>query len=203
MNSSSIRGGAPCSETAISVEGHCENDSEPPESAMQILIANQQSVLVIDSDRMRVVVRNILKNAHIASATLSIAIVDDRSIHQLNQRYLRHDWPTDVLSFPLEKCAGHLEGEVVVSADTAARVAAEIPWPGTEELLLYVIHGTLHLVGYRDKHPEEAAKMRAAEMVYLHQAGVEVVAGDERWQTGQCKNVTKGDNETMGGLPSS
>jgi probable rRNA maturation factor len=159
--------------------------NEPPEpsaSTLRIPIANQQSVLVVDQDRMRIVARQILEDAQIASGALSIAIVDNPTIHRLNQQYLQHDWPTDVLSFPLEECAGHLEGEVVVSAEVAVKAAAEVPWAGTEELLLYVIHGTLHLVGYRDKRPEEIAKMRAEEMDYLQRAGVAVVARDDRWQ---------------------
>ena len=149
---------------------------------MHILIANQQSELAIDADRMRTVARQILEDAHFSSAALSIAIVDDATIRQLNRRYLQHDWPTDVLSFPLDERADYLEGEVVVSAEVAAKAAAEVPWPGTEELLLYVIHGTLHLVGYRDKQPEEIAEMRAAEKTYLQRVGVVVVAGDDRWQ---------------------
>ena len=70
---------------------------------------------------------------------------------------LNHDWPTDVLSFVLEDDDGHLEGEVIISADTAAAAAAELGWPPAAEQLLYVIHGMLHLVGYRDKTPDEAA----------------------------------------------
>jgi len=165
------------------------DESEPAESALHILITNQQSLLAIDMDRMRSVIRLILEDADFPAATLSIAIVDDPTIHRLNRQYLQHDWPTDVLSFPLEQRAGYLEGEVVVSAETAEKVAEQVPWTGPEELLLYVIHGTLHLVGYRDKSPEEVAKMRAAELVYLERAGVEVVAHDDRWQA-----------RTMGGL---
>ena len=64
---------------------------------------------------------------------------------------MNHDWPTDVLSFVLDDDDGHLEGEVIISADTAAAAAAEVGWPAAAEQLLYVIHGMLHLVGYRDK----------------------------------------------------
>jgi probable rRNA maturation factor len=159
-----------------------EDDSEPSASTLRILIANQQLLLPIDEDRLRSVARHILEDANYPSAILSIAIVDDPTIHQLNRQYLQHDWPTDVLSFPLEQRAGHLEGEVVVSADTAVKAAAEVPWPGTEELLLYVIHGTLHLVGHRDKSPGEVAKMRAAERFYLQWAGVVLVPEDDRWR---------------------
>src|SRR5205823_3325871 len=87
----------------------------------------------------------------------------------LNHRYLNHDWPTDVLSFLLEQRESHLEGEVIISADTAAAVAAEIGTTAENEQLLYIVHGMLHLVGYRDKSAAEVQEMRAAEARYLRQ----------------------------------
>jgi probable rRNA maturation factor len=65
-----------------------------------------------------------------------------------------------------------LEGEVILSADTAATSAAEIGWSAAAEQLLYVIHGTLHLVGYGDKTPGESCAMRAAEARYLRHFGI-------------------------------
>ena len=92
-----------------------------------------------------------MADSNFDSARLSLAVVDDPTIHELNRRHLNHDWPTDVLSFVLEERDGHLEGEVILSADTAAAAATEVGWPAAAEQLLYVIHGMLHLVGYRDK----------------------------------------------------
>ena len=108
-----------------------------------------------------------------APAAISIAVVDDPTIHELNHKYLDHDWPTDVLSFVLQEDERHLEGEIIISADTAEAAAAEFGWPAAAEQLLYVIHGTLHLVGYRDKTPSEIQAMRAAEAKYLRKFGLE------------------------------
>ena len=158
------------------------NQSASLESTLHILIANQQSTLAIDKGRLCTIVKQILADANFDSGTLSIAIVDDPTIHQLNRQHLQHDWPTDVLSFPLEQYGKHLEGEVVISADTAINNSAEVEWSATEELLLYAIHGALHLVGYQDQSDQEIASMRTAERAYLQQAGVEVSVRDERWQ---------------------
>ncbi|MEN0112135.1 MAG: rRNA maturation RNase YbeY, partial [Planctomycetota bacterium] len=87
-----------------------------------------------------------------------------------------HDYPTDVLSFPLVDEPPHLVGEVIVSADTAITSAAEYGWPAEHELLLYVVHGVLHLAGRRDKTEEESATMRADEARYLRLVGVEAPA---------------------------
>jgi probable rRNA maturation factor len=76
------------------------------------------------------------------------------------------------LSFLLERDGNHLEGEVIVSADTALRTATQLNWPAEHELLLYVIHGTLHLVGYDDLQPELHKQMREQERFYLARLGL-------------------------------
>ena len=141
---------------------------------MQIEIANQQTKLPIDADRLQKAVMPILADAGYEQGNLSIAVVDDPTIHELNRRHLAHDYPTDVLSFCLEEAPGQLEGEVIVSADTAQTNAAEYGWGAENELLLYVIHGVLHLVGHRDKTDDEILAMREAERVYLKIAGVDL-----------------------------
>lgn len=145
---------------------------------MDVELANQQSALSIDEDRLRLIAREIAADAGYTEGALSIAIVDDSTIHELNVRHLDHDYPTDVLSFALVDEPPHLEGEVVVSADTAITNAADYGWAAEDELLLYVIHGMLHLVGHRDKADEEIAAMRAAEARYLRSVGVEPPAAE-------------------------
>ena len=85
----------------------------------------------------------------------------DRRIAALHRQYLDVPGPTDVISFPLEDelAVGALLGEVVVSADTAAREARARRLPFERELLLYVAHGTLHLLGYDDHAPRDRARM--------------------------------------------
>lgn len=129
----------------------------------QISITNEQQALPIDEARLREAVAEVLRQAGAARASVSVAVVDDPMIHALNRQYLDHDYPTDVLSFPLGDDAAHIDGEIVVSADTAMSQATEYGWPAADELLLYVIHGALHLVGYDDKSDEAAQAMREAE----------------------------------------
>lgn len=140
---------------------------------MDTEIANQQSALAVDEDRMRRVAEAILRDAGYSEGALSVAVVDDPTIHELNVRHLAHDYPTDVLSFALTDEPPLLEGEVIVSADTAIENARDYGWAAEDELLLYVVHGVLHLAGHRDKADDEVAAMRAAEARYLRLAGVE------------------------------
>ena len=134
-----------------------------------IAVNNAQERWPVDRRRIREAVRAILAGEGFASGEVSIAVVDDPTIHRLNRQFLDHDYPTDVLSFLLGQSEDgrSLEGEVIVSADTAAQSAEQFGWRPEDELLLYVIHGTLHLTGYDDLAPEPQARMRDRERHYL------------------------------------
>ena len=123
------------------------------------------------------VIHAILQDHGITEGEVSLAIVDDPTIHQLNRDHLQHDYATDVLSFVLDKSDNELDGEVIVSCDTATKVATEYGWSAQHELLLYFIHGCLHLVGYDDHCDEDRLAMRNAEVKYLSVAGVDAPAG--------------------------
>ncbi|WP_437676461.1 rRNA maturation RNase YbeY [Sorangium sp. So ce131] len=117
--------------------------------------------------------------AHLAlqGVELSVALVDDPAIHELNRTYRRKDKPTDVLAFPMidENGAGSrkrgrrgpvdpsawqgLLGDVIVSVDTAARQAAERGRPLLDEITMLLGHGLLHLLGYDHKTDAEEREM--------------------------------------------
>ncbi len=138
---------------------------------IRIEIADRQNVIRITDLPLRQAVASVLSDHGPAEGEVSIAVVDDPTIHQLNQKYLQHDYATDVLSFLLD-CDDHrLEGEVIVSAETAERQAGNYGWSPQRELLLYLIHGTLHLVGFDDHTEADRAAMRAQEQHYLESLG--------------------------------
>src|SRR5262245_42487270 len=143
----------------------------------KIAIASPQEVVPIDRAAMRQLVRTVLDGEGVADAEISLAFVDNPTIHRLNQRYLQHDEPTDVLSFPLsEPNAKRLAGELVVGAEVALAQAQERGHDVQAELALYVIHGLLHLCGHDDKTPAAEAAMRQRERHYLRELGLPDIA---------------------------
>jgi probable rRNA maturation factor len=146
-----------------------------------VLVANETDEAV-DADRLEAAVRLAFSGSAYQSVNVSVAIVDDETIHQLNRQFLDHDYPTDVLSFALEDDPPRLEGEIVVSVDTAGRCAVEAGWSPASEVLLYVVHGALHLAGFSDKDPQDALEMRAAEARLLAQLDVSLSPTDNRWR---------------------
>lgn len=137
-----------------------------------IEFSNCQQTLPIPEARWRHLLELVLDSAHLQRAEISVAIVDDRQMHQLNRRHLDHDYPTDVLSFILENDEGSLVGEIIVSADTAVERASEFGWNADDELTMYVLHGALHLIGYDDKDPADRAIMREREAYFLERLGM-------------------------------
>jgi probable rRNA maturation factor len=140
-------------------------------------IVDLYEVAWVDKSLLKRAVRIVLSDAGVAKATISIAIVDDAHITRLNRQFLQHDYATDVLSFALSEPQAPLEGEVIVSAETAQRMAARYGWEASAELLWYVIHGSLHLVGYDDVSAADQAEMRRREAEVLGQLGIALPDG--------------------------
>jgi probable rRNA maturation factor len=151
----------------------CRLYNKRPMAGQRISIANPQELVAIDRGRMREIVRAVLQQEDASEAEISLAFVDNATIHQLNKRYLDHDEPTDVLSFPLsDPGSKRLTGELVIGAETAQVEAASRGHDVQAELALYVIHGLLHLCGYDDKSPSDAQDMRERERHHLHLLGL-------------------------------
>ncbi len=144
-------------------------------SEINIQFTNQQSQHAIDPRPLVAATRAILIDAGIERAMLSLVVLDDDAIHEVNRKHLAHDYATDVLSFLLDDGPLSFHGEVIVSAETAARDCGDFGNDMARELLLYAIHGTLHLVGYNDKSDHERVAMRAAETRYLNQFSAPLV----------------------------
>ncbi len=145
----------------------------------EIEVADNQDDMTVSVERVTDVVRKTLTAEQVASATISVAIVDSTTMHELNRQFLNHDYETDVLSFLLDESEWHvdsesenttprglgraIDGEVIVSAAYARDMAAEYDWAPEDELTLYIVHGLLHLCGYDDMAADELSVMRARE----------------------------------------
>ena len=103
---------------------------------------------------------------------LSVVLVDEPTMTDLHLRFLDDPSPTDVIAFDLGAEGGGVAAEVYVSVDQARLVAAERGRDERAELVLYVVHGVLHLCGYDDHEEAERRAMRAAEVAVLDGLGL-------------------------------
>lgn len=114
---------------------------------------------------------NLLESVGRFDAEISVVLVDDARIQELNRVWRHLDCPTDVLSWPQEHdpLPGSLDilGDVVISEETAGRQAAARNWTLEEEIALLLVHGVLHLLGYEDETEAGAQEMRVQEATLL------------------------------------
>lgn len=139
---------------------------------VNVSIADQQRSLTVDRRWFKDLVRFVCEREGIAKAKIGLAFVDNAEIHRLNRRFLAHDYPTDVLTFPMNT-GKTLEGEIVASLEYAVEECREYDWPAHMEAGLYVVHGVLHLAGYDDSDEASAARMNTRQEALL----AEFVAG--------------------------
>jgi rRNA maturation RNase YbeY len=132
---------------------------------MKIRIRNRQKHIPLDLRKIRRVARRILAELGLLDAEISLLFVNDLQIQLLNQRYLRRDKPTNVLAFPMREgefstLHPHLLGDIVISVETAKRQSNRFGLNEMGMIILLMIHGVLHLIGFE----HEGAKKGAREM---------------------------------------
>lgn len=97
---------------------------------------------------------------------ISVIFCSDPYILSVNQKYLQHDYYTDIITF--DYCEGdRLSGDLFISIDTVRENSAEYGTEFEDELNRVIVHGILHLIGYDDHTPEDVAEMRMKEDYYL------------------------------------
>jgi probable rRNA maturation factor len=116
-------------------------------------------------DRIAAAVEHTLRAEGLTAAELSVTLLTDAEIARMNQEFLDHAGPTDVISFPLHAPGQPVVGDVYVGVDQARRQAADLEVPLQEELLRLAVHGTLHVLGY--DHPD--GDEREHSPMYLRQ----------------------------------
>ncbi len=132
---------------------------------MPASLRDAQSLVAIDRRLLEAAVEATLAAEGVAQLWVSLTVTDDAGIHELNRTWLAHDEPTDVISFPLREAndPDPLLGEVVISAERARREACARGIPLDEELVRYVVHGCLHLLGWDDRTEAERRAMHARQ----------------------------------------
>jgi len=133
---------------------------------VKITISNLQKKPIYPLRTKKSILRA-LRGEGVKRGEITVTFVNDRLIKKLNQKYLRKNRATDVLAFDL---AGDkaVNGDIIVSADTALRNSRAYGTSAAYEQTLYAVHGCLHLLGYKDNNPGNAKIMRRKESSYAN-----------------------------------
>ena len=99
--------------------------------------------------------------------TLNYIFCSDEALLERNIQFLNHKTLTDIITFDLSETEGQIEGEIYISIDRVRENAVKFSKTFEDELHRVLIHGVLHLMGYRDKKPDQKTEMRKREDYYL------------------------------------
>ena len=129
-------------------------------SNIKVDVKNKQKIFKPNIDKIKEITRFILEKEGCKETEVSILLTEDDRIRQLNKRYRNTNEVTDVLAFYQQKnkkeaLISNLLGDVVISTETAKRQAKECNQPFLKEFYLYLIHGLLHLLNYKDETPQD------------------------------------------------
>ena len=131
----------------------------PKPTGVEVTVSNRQRRRKINTHLLARIAERTLELVGDNRATLSIVLVDDTAIAKFNAQYHNTPGPTDILSFDY----GEGQGELIVSVEQAIAQAERFRSTPARELVLYVVHGILHLHGHDDRKPLDRLRMRAAE----------------------------------------
>jgi len=151
---------------------------KPPRSTIVVDVSDRQTVLRVSVQGLERLVRRALAAEGVEQADIGIVLVDDRRIAAVHRRWLGVPGPTDVITFDLSAGAvgppqaAVLAGDIVVSTETARRMARAVGWTPRQEVAYYIIHGILHLTGYDDQTAACRRSMRARERAVMKACGL-------------------------------
>jgi probable rRNA maturation factor len=137
---------------------------------MSVSIQNRQKLLNVDVGRLRRSLKRLLKELGITDSEVSLLLVNDDQIREINKNYLQRDRSTNVISFAMTEGAfgdvhPEILGDIILSVETAARDAMACDIDFMDEVEFLLIHGLLHLLGHNHENVEsnEAKKMEKLE----------------------------------------
>ena len=117
----------------------------------------------IDLRLLEKIAEAVLEELGIDATELGIVLVGPKEMAALNEKFLQHEGPTDVITFDYSEGTKDLGGEIFICIAEAQRQAKEFKTSWQAELVRYVVHGILHLAGHDDLQPAARKKMKLAE----------------------------------------
>jgi probable rRNA maturation factor len=130
---------------------------------MSVAVSNRQRLLKVNARQLTKLAQAVLQIVDATADQLSIVLVTDKVIAKLNKDYHGTDAPTDILSFDYSEG----QGELVISVERAIAQAKRFHTTPSRELMLYVVHGILHLHGRDDRTAQQLRQMKAGERLIL------------------------------------
>lgn len=128
---------------------------------------NDRAPSLKDRKKLKVFLAKLFKRERQTLHRLTYIFCSDQYLLKINNEFLKHDFFTDIITFDLGRDKQQTIGEVYISIDRVKENAKKLNIPFNSEIHRVIIHGALHLCGYKDKKTSEIAEMRNREDYYL------------------------------------
>ena len=134
---------------------------------MEVTARNHQKKISLNLPQIIKITTRVLKAQGIKRASLALVFVTSQKITAMNKKYLHQSCSTDVIAFDVadshSKKDNFFTGDIVISTDAVIRNSCFFKTTRAYELVLYIVHGILHLLGFDDHRACDIKKMRAKE----------------------------------------
>ncbi len=135
---------------------------------MNVVIVNRQRKTRIDSRLLKKIIGELFAELKISEAELGISLVSAREMALVNETFLQHEGSTDVITFDHSSLVGRasppkIHGELFICVDDAIAQSKEFQTSWQSEVVRYIVHGVLHLLGYDDLKPNLRRTMKREE----------------------------------------
>jgi probable rRNA maturation factor len=123
----------------------------------------------IPQDNLRMCIQYLIQNEGFIGGDINVIYCSDNALLEMNRNYLQHDYYTDIITFDYVEDK-IISGDLFISWDRLNENALEFADSLIQEIFRLIIHGVLHLCGYKDKTDNEQHEMRSKEDLYLQYA---------------------------------
>jgi len=129
--------------------------------------SEKKSFVLNNKNKIRLLIKKLTLEEEKGLSFLNIIFCSDEYLLEINKKHLKHDYYTDVITFDYSEKSKNIEGDVYISVDRVKENATKYKENKNIELIRTIVHGVLHLSGYKDKTKKEKEIMTTKENKYL------------------------------------
>ena len=129
---------------------------------------SEKKTFVVDhKDKLRLLLKEVCKQENAQLSFINCVFCSDEYLLQINKKHLQHNFLTDIITFDFSEKKDQIEGDLYISVDRVKENAKKYGDTFKIETIRVVLHGLLHLIGYKDKSEKEKKRMRVLENKYV------------------------------------
>ena len=133
------------------------------------LSVNNTGAVKINKKLIHKIVKKLTEDLNFKILGMQINFINSKEITDINRKYLKHNYSTDIITFNYSETKSEIDGEIYISVEDAASNSIKFEVTFVEEILRLVIHGFLHLVGYNDNNSTNKVIMKRLENKLFNQ----------------------------------